>query len=151
MKTISKILLLLLCCQVTNPVFSQRTDNSKKAIFAAYPNSISLSKNTLQQTFSAIPGETINVAFSDQFIYNGTVMSNEVKYANLQSVIIKSAAFGNALFQLSKITNDDNSIAYVGRIINQDVSDGYEIKRDSNDNYRFQKFQTDKILQDCSY
>ena len=65
--------------------------------------------------------------------------------------MIKSPSFGNAIFQLSKITNEDNSISYAGRIINPDAFDGYEIKKDKEDNYSFKKFETKKILEDCSY
>ncbi|MEO7522865.1 MAG: hypothetical protein ABIT58_02160 [Ferruginibacter sp.] len=65
--------------------------------------------------------------------------------------MIKSPVFGNAVFQLSRITNNDKSFSYSGRIINSEAADGYEIKKDNNDNYRFIKFETKKILQDCSF
>jgi hypothetical protein len=74
-----------------------------------------------------------------------------MKYQNLQSVLIRSEQFENALLQVSKITNNDKSISYVGRIINQNALDGYEIKKDLANNYRLQKFETKSILQDCSH
>jgi hypothetical protein len=148
MKPLPKILLLVMLSLTTITVSAQKT---KPRLFGQYPEVIDLSKTTLQQTFSAIPGKSINIAFNDQFHFEGIVLSNELKYSNLQSVLIRSAAFGNAIFQVSKLTNADNSISYVGRIINPDAQDGYEIKKDNKDNYRFQKFETDRILQDCSY
>ena len=92
--------------------------------------------------FTAIPGETISLSFSEEFAYTGTVLSNEIKYNNLQSVIIKSAAYQNSLLQLSKITNTDNSFSYVGRIINPEAADGFELKKENN-SYRLQKIETE--------
>jgi hypothetical protein len=149
MKIRSTILILLLCL-ATGAAFSQKSTSGKPRIFAALPNSIDIAENILLNTFTAIPGETITLSFSDQFGYSGTVLSNEIKYANLQSVIIKSAAYQNSLFQLSKITNTDNSFTYVGRIVNPEAADGFEIKKENN-SYRFQKIETEKIIQDCSY
>ena len=149
MKTRSTIVLLLLCI-CTHTVFAQKTDAAPQKIFAAYPAVISISAGTLQNTFSAQPGQTINVAFSDQFVYSGTVLSNEVKYHNLQSVIIQSPAFNNALLQISRITNEDKSVHYRGRIINPAALDGYEIKMDAALNYSMQKFETRQVLQECN-
>ncbi len=150
MKTNNKILLFFLFSLSTTVVFAQN-NNGKKEIFGDFPNTISLSKTTLLNTFSAIPGQFASISFADGFVFSGTVISNEIKYSNLQSVIIKSPQFGNALFQLSKIINQDNSISFSGRIMNPDALDGYEIKKDGSDNYRFQKFETKKVLQDCSF
>jgi hypothetical protein len=151
MKPLYKLLLVLLLSLTYVASFSQKTDAQKPKLFANYPETIDLSKNTLQNTFNATQGQDITVAFSDNFHFQGTVLSNEVKYANLQCVIIQSAAFGNSIFQLSKLTNDDNTITYTGRIINPDAFDGYQVKKDNNNNYTFQKFETKNILQDCSY
>ena len=150
MKTRINLTLLMLFL-TAGSVFSQKTSTGKQQFFADYPASIEVSSNILQNAFSAVPGSTVSIPFSNQFIYSGTVLSNEVKYANLQSVIIKSAAFGNALFQISKIINDDKSITYTGRIVHHDALDGYELKKDNNNNYRIQKFETNKVLQDCSF
>ena len=150
MKTRINLTLLMLFL-TAGSVFSQKTSTGKQQFFADYPASIEVSSNILQNAFSAVPGSTVSIPFSNQFISSGTVLSNEVKYANLQSVIIKSAAFGNALFQISKIINDDKSITYTGRIVHHDALDGYELKKDNNNHYRIQKFETNKVLQDCSF
>ena len=149
MKIRSTILSLLLCL-TTAAAFSQKSTSGKPQVFAAYPNSIAVAENILQNMFTAIPGETISLSFSEEFAYTGTVLSNDIKYNNLQSVIIKSAAYQNSLLQLSKITNTDNSFSYVGRIINPEAADGFELKKENN-SYRLQKIETEKVLQDCSY
>jgi hypothetical protein len=63
-------------------------------------------------------------------------------------LMIRSSENSHSIFQLSKITNNDKSISYTGRIINSDAADGYVIK--NNDGiYSLQKFETDKILEPC--
>lgn len=84
-------------------------------------------------------------------MFEGKVVSNENKYDNLQSMIIRSNNMGNTLFQLSKIINKDKSITYVGRIMNPDALEVYEIKNDVAGNYRLQRIDLDNILQDCRY
>ncbi len=141
----------MLCCLAATTAFSQKNTGGRKAVFAHLPQTISLSKNTLQNTLIALPGDQISINFNNGFVFSGTVLSNEYKYDNLQSMIIRSTAYGNTLFQLSKITNPDKTSSFTGRIMNPESLDGYEIKRDSKDQYCFQKFETGKILQDCRF
>jgi hypothetical protein len=150
MKTL-KTLFCLLLCLTSAAAFAQKSDQAKPTLFTAYPETIQLSKNILHNTMNSSEGEQVIVAFTNEFRFKGTVISNRKKYDNLQSVMIKSAAFGNSIFQLSRITNPDKSFSYTGRIINPDALDGYEIKKDVNNNYSFTKFETKKILQDCSF
>lgn len=149
MKTF-KTLFSLLLCLTTATVFAQKSDKAPK-LFTKFPETIQLSKNILQNTLNVNEGEEVIVSFSNDFRFKGVVISNQKKYDNLQSVMIKSTEYGNAIFQLSKITNPDKSISYAGRIINPEAFDGYEIKKDEKNNYSFQKFETKRILQDCSF
>ncbi|MEO8770766.1 MAG: hypothetical protein ABI402_11790 [Ferruginibacter sp.] len=150
MKTL-KTLFSLLLCLTTAATFAQKSEQARPKVFAGFPEKIQLSKNILQSTINVNEGEEVIVAFSNDFHFKGTVISNLKKYDNLQSVMIKSPAFGNSIFQLSRITNKDNSISYSGRIINPGIADGYEIKKDKDDNYSIVKFETKNILQDCSF
>ena len=54
----------------------------------------------------------------------------------------------NSLFSISKRINDDNTITYVGRIINEKYADGYELKKDNYGNYTFNKIKTEELIQD---
>jgi hypothetical protein len=62
--------------------------------------------------------------------------------------MIRSSENNLSVFQISKITNKDNSISYAGLIINQDAADGYVIKN-NNGIYSLQKFESGKILEPC--
>ncbi len=147
MKTITSTVLVLLLSATSFSVFAQ----NQKSIFREFPGSIEISKNTLKSTLVAKPGQTVSIRFNEKFVFTGKVMSNELKYSDLQSMIVKSDTYSNTLFQLSRITNNENSIKYIGRIINTDALEVFEIKNDVADNYQLQKIDLDKILQDCSY
>ena len=151
MKTITSTVLVLLLSAASLSVFAQKTAVNQKSIFTEFPGSIEISKNTLKSTLVAKPGQTVSIRFNDKFVFTGKVMSNELKYSDLQSMIVKSDTYANTLFQLSRITNSENSIKYIGRIINTDALEVFEIKNDVADNYQLQKIDLDKILQDCSY
>ena len=150
MKTIKPLLSLLLCIS-TSLLFAQSSGKIKPKLFSAYPEIIKIDKHTLQNTINISAGKEVTLTFNNDFVFTGTVFSNLKKYDNLQSMMIRSTAYGNAIFQLSKITNEDKSISYAGRIINPEAFDGYEMKHDKNDNYTFIKFETKKILEDCGY
>ena len=129
--------------------FSQNTTGAKPKLFASYPDRINCTVTELGKAFSAATDQNINLTFSDNFQFNGTVASNVVKYVNLQTAVIRSASFSNAIFVLSKITNADGSTNYVGHIINNRYYDGYDLKKDAYGNYQLLKIETGAVLQDC--
>ena len=151
MKTLKQIIFVLFIGLCTTSAQAQKSKDVKKSLFTEFPGSIEISKNTLKNTLVSIPGELVSIPFNEKFIFTGKVLSNEMKYADLQTMVIKSEEFPNTLFQLSKILNKDNSISYVGRIMNNEALEVYEIKNYLADNYSLQKIDLDKILQDCSY
>jgi hypothetical protein len=151
MKILTKTATLLLLCFSATIAFAQKNEQEKQRIFTKFPSSINISSEKLNNLFSAKAGEVVSVYFDAQFTFSGTVMSNIVKYENLQAVIIKSSASGNPLFQVSRITNSDKSFSFAGRMVSSAAADGYEIKKDKENNYRIQKFEPGTLLQDCSY
>ena len=152
MKTIIKTLFVLALSTIVTTSFAQKKKAVQKSIFTEFPGNIEISKNTLRNTLIAKPGQSVNVPFNDKFNFSGKVVSNEMKYSDLQSMIIRSDKYPNTLFQLSRITDKtDGKVSYVGRIINNEALEVYEIKNYMADNYSLQRIDLDRILQDCSY
>lgn len=151
MKLLSKTLLMLLLCLSTAVGYSQQTVANKTRLFAALPDKIEIASELFSRIITFPEGAVVTFPLSNGVIFNGIVLSNDVKYSNLRSMTIRSAELNNSFFSLSKITNPDNSVSYVGRIINNNALDGYQIKKAEAGNYRFEKFESDRILQDCSY
>jgi hypothetical protein len=139
-------LLFTLFAATTN---AQNNAGTKPTLFTNYPDKISCPDQEISKAFTIGADQNITFSFSDHFVFKGTVASTINRYSNLQIVIIRAAEFDNVIFQLSKITNADNTITYVGHIINAKYADGYELKKDANNNYQLIKFETDKVLQDC--
>jgi hypothetical protein len=151
MKHFASTTMLLLFTIITATGFSQlAASNPRPKLFAAFPESIDCSPSELARIFTIAEGQQANVSFAGSFAFSGTVSSNVVKFSNLQTVVIKSPAFSNAIFHVSKRLKADNSIVYVGRIINEAFADGYELKRDAAGNYRLQKIETEKVMPDCN-
>ena len=143
-KSMFFVLLLTLICTAG---IAQTTD-SRPQLFAAYPQTVPLDAALISNTLNYKEGSTVSVALSPDFIFTGTVIFNKQKYDNLQTVMIR-AADNYTVFQVSRISNEDKSVLYAGRIININAADGYEIKNNKG-HYSLQKFETARILQPCT-
>lgn len=147
MKPLSKSLLVLLLSLTTAAGYSQV---EKPKIFGNYPSTINCSETEFIKAFLVSEGQQVNLSFSDNFKFKGTVISNIVKYDNLQSMTIKADDAANTIFHLSKQINTDNSISFVGRIMNSNAADGFQLKRENSGNYKFEKLETEKVLMECN-
>ena len=146
MKSLSKLMFALLLCLAATTGFSQAL---KPKIFDGFPNTINCPVIEFINAFNVTDGQHIILSFSDNFKFSGTVISNVVKYSNLQSMTIRSDESDKTIFHLSKQINEDNSVSYIGRIMNPTAADGYQVKKDGLGNYKFEKTDTEKILQEC--
>ena len=128
--------------------FSQ-SNNPKPKQFNNFPGTINCSVPEIDRVFTATAGQHISLSFSNNFTFSGTVSCNLVKYANLQTAVVISPDYSNTIFNVSKITNKDNSISYIGRIINKNYFDGYELKKNITGDYQLIKMETDRVMPDC--
>ncbi len=147
MKHIAILAIMLLFSSIVITGYAQTGNKPKQ--FSNFPDVITCSEAQLSDVFNLSPGQAVSLSFSDNFSFAGDVVNNVAKYDNLRSAVIKSPAFHNSIFSISRITNKDNSITYVGRIINKDYFDGYELKKDASGIYRLTKVETDRVIQDC--
>ena len=142
---------LVLVALISPAAYAQNPTGAKPKLFSNFPEKIICSAAELSRIFTTNADQNISLSFSDNFLFSGTVTSNVVKYANLQTAVIKSPMFDDAIFAVSKITNADKSISYIGRIISKKYFDGYELKKDIQNNYQLTKIETDRVIQDCSH
>lgn len=150
MKRLTPYVSMLLLSLISVTGFSQTPNGSKPKQFNNFPDVIICQESELNKVFTSSEGQDISINFSNDLLFPGKVTSNLVKYSNLQSVVVKSPLFNNSLFSISKRTNADNSITYIGRIINTNYFDGYELKKDALGIYKLIKIETDKVIQPCS-
>ncbi len=126
-----------------------QANTPKPKQFSSFPEVIDCSEQELARVFNTSPGQTISLSFSNNFTFAGNITSNLVKYANLQSAVMVSPDYANTIFSISKITNGDGSLSYVGRIINKNYFDGFELKKNATGNYQLRKVETDRVMPDC--
>jgi len=126
---------------------AQKLDQRPK-LFNGVANKISYPKADLEKIFTKTKGSNFHISLPGNFTFSGTVVSTVQRYNNLKSFLIKSDLLDGAMFAVSKRINDDNSVTYVGRVVNDKYSDGYELKVDSAGNYFLNKINMNEILQD---
>lgn len=141
--------LLLMLCFIAVVARAQQNEGTTPA-FSQFSTRIDINEATLAGTLTLARGQQTILQLAPGFNFPGQVISNTQVYDNLQTIIIKSPEFRNALLQVSKQTLADNTVNYVGRIICAQSSDGFEIKKDAAGNYLLQKFETSRLLQDCN-
>jgi len=148
MKTTSRlfVLCLLLACSINT--HAQVVTSSRPDLFSIYSNNIAASTTELNKAFAAKVGSSIQFNFANKFSFSGIILSSVQKYNNLSSVIILSPLLKNSLLSVSKRINDDNTITYVGHIINEKYADGYELVKDNTGNYSFNKIKMADLIQD---
>lgn len=138
--------LVLFTCTAVN---AQNNNAAKPLLFKNFPDKITFANSELDKAFSSSISQQANVYFTTNFSFNGTVVSNITKYGNMQTVLIQSKDFADAILSITKITSANGQTAFKGRIVNAKYADGYELKKDTAGNYQLIKFKTDKLLQDC--
>lgn len=148
MKFLYKLLaisFILISFQTTNA--QVQTSTKQQRLFSRYSDKLPAKANELDKAFLATQGDEIKLNFSN-FIFTGIITSSVKRYHNLSTVIIKSTSLNNSVFSISKKINDDSTITYIGRIINESYADGYELVKDSLGNYELNKIKTESLLED---
>jgi hypothetical protein len=149
MKRYAPYALSLLLSFIVTTGFCQN-NNPKPKQFNNFPEIINCSEAELAKVFITSPGQTISLSFSNSFTFTGTVKSSLAKYANLHSAVIESPDYSNTIFHVSRATNADGTVSYIGRIINKSFFDGFELKKNASGNYQLKKIETDRVIQDCN-
>jgi hypothetical protein len=148
MKTLYKLFALCLLLISTHHSNAQVVHETRPDLFNSYSPNIPVPVSELNKAFVSSKGSTIQLNFSGKLTFSGNVLSSVKRYSNLSSVIIKSALLKNSILSISKRINDDNSITYIGRIINENYADGYMLEEDKSGNYSFNKIRTADLIQD---
>ncbi|HSN61146.1 MAG TPA: hypothetical protein VLR49_09430, partial [Ferruginibacter sp.] len=116
MLSVKRTMLLFLLALTTATVHAQQNQTANAAVFNNFSETISLSEATLSSAMQMSKGQPATINFGNDFNFPGVVLSNEMVFDNLQTIIFRSSSYNNALLQISKQINEDKTITYVGRI-----------------------------------
>ncbi len=147
MKYYSRALLLctIVCYSfITN---AQILASNKTSLFTNVSSSFQANISELDKAFLAKEGGSVQLKFSN-FVFAGNIISSVERYGKLSSIIVKSTSLNNTLLSLSKRTNEDNTVTYIGRILNESYADGYELNKNTDGTYSFNKIKAEDLLQD---
>lgn len=113
---------------------------NRPTLFQNLPEKISCRITDLSALLEYETGRTISFAFTGNVNFQGVVSSVASKFDNsLQSIVIRSTNFPGAALSFSRITKQDGSIAYAGRIISFQHGDAYEINLENGQYYFVKK------------
>lgn len=147
MKIMYKMTAICLIMIVSYTSQAQILTSNRQNYFDKYAAKLPTQESELSRAFTVPQGGKIKLNFGD-FAFNGIVTSSIKRYDNLYTVIVKSPGLNNTLLAISKRINDDKTVTYVGRIINDNYADGYELKKENNGSYAMHKIKTDALVED---
>lgn len=148
MKRIYKAVVLFTLLLSFNNIKAQDVAERRPQIFAAFADKINFPKTELEKIFTTPEGQSIKLSLGTNVGFSGLIVSSLQKYDNLKSVVVRLNNLDNTILGISKRTNDDKTISYIGRIINTKYADAFELKSDATGNYFINKIKTADILQD---
>ena len=115
-------------------------DMNRPSLFQNLPDKISCRVNDLSALLGLETGRPVSFSFVNTLNFQGVVSSVASKFDNtLNSVVIRSTNFPGAALSFSRITKEDGSFSYVGRIISFQHGDAYEINLENGQYYFVKK------------
>lgn len=117
----------------------READNNKPALFKNLPSRINCRISNMESLLEFPVGKKVSVQLTDEILFQGILSSVSSRENNgLKSVVIKSSNIQGAALTFSKITNDDGSHYFSGRMMSFQHDDVYEITNEKGQ-YAFVK------------
>ena len=139
-------LLTMTAAAQQNKIPVNEPDYNKPRLFSDLPQKMDLRVSELETLFSVKLGETVRTILSEQFVFEGTVVSkSDPKDASVRSVVIRSTNRGGAVFTFTKTVKSGGGVAYIGRIISRNNGDAFEIIQE-NGNYILRKKDFNEMI-----
>ncbi len=151
LKPLMAAIMLCVCsvCSFSQDASVPREPNYKKAeLFASLPENIKVNINALKGLLNKSIGDAIssNLNSENGFAFSGHVVCTACKYNNtIQSVVIRSANYNGASLVFTRVTNEDGSAVFSGRILSFSHSDAYELQY-IDGNYEFVKKKFHQLI-----
>ncbi len=107
---------------------------NKPKLFADLPDKVSFNPSDFSNLFDSKVGQSVNVPISASFDFSGQVISKSDKPKST-SIVIGLINRPGARLIFTRVTDENNSIKYLGRIISLKHGDSYEIVTENNQYY----------------
>ena len=143
MKNLTRVLLgffVSFCClqsiaqELQKKLPVNEPDYHKPKLFADLPERIDFNPTNFLNLFELKVGDSANVPISSSFNFAGVVVSKSDNPGS-SSVVIRSTNRLGARWIFTRVTDENNSTKYLGRIISFEHGDSYEIVSENNQYY----------------
>ena len=119
---------------------------NKPKIFSDLPQKIAFNIHMFEVLLDTETGSKINLLIAPGFNFQGTVVSkSDASDARVSSIVIRCTNRMGATLTFTRITNNDGSFSYNGRILSMKHSDAFEIIRE-NGQFSLVKKEFDDLL-----
>lgn len=141
------LLWIAYACFLTFSVNAQQVpspDNfiEKTLLFNRLPGKFAIDHFLLGKIFGLAVHSKIIIPVSGSQYFEGSVMDKVQKNSHVLSVNIKTSNFDGALLNLSRIVYDENTVMYIGRIINIRYGDAFVLRKENNEFLFFKEKQS---------
>lgn len=127
------IILMNCFCAVAQTAPVREPDYNRPKLFNAYPDEIPVRTAVLNELIATSYNLNINKQLAvgnSSFSFIGKVINQNSRVSDrVQTVIIKSSNFKDATFTLVKVTNNDGTETFSGRIISFTNGDAYTLEK----------------------
>ena len=105
-------------------------DYNRPRLFNNLPEKVPFNVNNVSSLFNASIGAAVDLGLSETvpFIMNGEVIAT-TSTDKVQKLVIRSSNYVGANMTIIRITNDDGSVTYRGRILSFKHGDFYELQK----------------------
>ncbi len=155
MKTIRKLLFLVILHQFTSPVLmAQRgiplksSSPEKSFLFTKLPQKFECSYSALAKLFEASENDDVVVPLTSGNSFKGTVITKRRQDENVSTINILSSNYAGAMLSLSMISQAGIKPEFIGRILNPNNGDVLMIQRDG-EKYFVTKELAKFVMVDC--
>lgn len=114
-------------------------DYNKPKLFEDLPQKMNLTISDMESLFDLSVGTPVMAKLTKTFHFKGIIVSKSGNLGtSVRSVVINSTTRKGAVLTFTRITNEDGSFIYRGRILSKESIDAYEIVKE-NGQYILQK------------
>ncbi len=141
--------LLLTCCYIVSSAQNlpiNEPNNHKPSLFHDLPDHVNAGIADLESLLTLQVGQSCNTIIAPGFVFQGEVISiSDAQDENVKSVVIKSTNHQGARLTFTRVTINDGTVNYVGRILSREHSDGFEISFENGQYYFIKKGFNDLV------
>lgn len=126
----------------------QEPGNNKPKIFDDLPAKISFNIHMLEVLLSTEIGAKINVLIAPGFNFQGHVVSkSDVSDTKVNTIVIRCTNRSGATLTFTRITNDNGTFSYNGRILSTRHSDAFEVSQENGNFVLLKKDINDLLME----